>query len=515
MKKNFSDSILPITDLNYFNKNKNMHRKNILTQNTFFSSNSQKNLSIKIFHNYLQSDIEYVNRLKFYSVRNITNNKITLFNLKSKIDNETNEKEKIKQFNFKNLIKINNLNCLKPKQEKNVKLNYSSYENKMKHMLFEENLENELNKIYIKLKNIKIDLEKQNEIKENLTKKIDELNLDLEILNNFNSLTCLDKKINNLINSENEDPKKILERKLKLENFLIEKNSEVNELKIININKLKKLIEEKNIINKKIEISNNSLNLLKIKYKEIKNKLLIHYHQILNEGKDTRNEGLVWIILKIWKLDSNVILDYLPKFLDEKSILFLFNYANGLLTLDKLNKILKEKLKDNKYLIENNEINNENNIFNKFYDTFKTTLKKKIFLDKNSILKLNKENNNVKFRELEEYFKTKEYLFDVNSNNKLNKIKILKNEINNYKKFLKEMKNNELIRLNKEFYTNDYIKRYNTKKEIVLGAIVGEKNVNNVIYKLLKKQNEYFSTLNTIRIGNKWKTKLNNIISSN
>ena len=77
------------------------------------------------------------------------------------------------------------------------------------------------------------------------------------------------------------------------------------------------------------------------------------------------------------------------------------------------------------------------------------------------------------------------------------------------------MKNNELIRLNKEFYTNDYIKRYNTKKEIVLGAIVGEKNVNNVIYKLLKKQNEYFSTLNTIRIGNKWKTKLNNNISSN
>ena len=186
--------MLPITDLNYFNKNIKMHRKNILTQSTFFSSNSQKNLSIKIFHNYLQSDIEYVNRLKFYSVRNITNNKITLFNLKSKIDNETNEKEKIKQFNFKKVIKINNLNCLKPKQEKNVKLNYSSYENKMKNMLFEENLENELNKIYIKLKNIKIELEKQNEIKENLTKKIDELNLDIEILNNFNSLTCLEKK---------------------------------------------------------------------------------------------------------------------------------------------------------------------------------------------------------------------------------------------------------------------------------------------------------------------------------
>ena len=500
--------MLPITDVNYFNKNR--HKKKILTQNLFFPSNSQKNLSIKIFHNYLQSDVEYVNRLKFYNARNLFNNKITLFNLKSKIDNEINEKEKIKQFNFKKLFKINNLNSLKQKQEKNAKF----YENKIKHIVFEENLENELNKIYIQLNNTKNNLIKQNETKENLTKKIDELKLDIEILNNFNSLTCLDKKINNLINSEN-DSNKILERKLQLEKFLNEKNSKVNELKIININKLNEMIEEKNIINKNIENSNNSLNLLKLKYKEIKNQLLIHYHQILNEGKDTRNEGLVWVILKIWKLNSNVILDYLPKFLDEKSILFLFNYANGLLTLDKLNKILKEKLKDNKYLLENNDLNNDNNIFNKFYDTFKTTINKKNFFDKNSILKLNKEKNTLKFRELDEYFKTKEYLFDVNSNNKLNKIKSLKNEINKYKKSLKEMKNNELIRLNKEFYTNDYIKKYNTKKEIVLGAIVGEKNVNNVIYKLLQTQNEYFSTLNTIRIGNKWKTKTNKIISSN
>ena len=116
MKKNFSESMLPITDVNYFNKNR--HKKKILTQNLFFPSNSQKNLSIKIFHNYLQSDVEYVNRLKFYNARNLFNNKITLFNLKSKIDNETNEKEKIKQFNFKKLLKINNLNCLKTKQEK-------------------------------------------------------------------------------------------------------------------------------------------------------------------------------------------------------------------------------------------------------------------------------------------------------------------------------------------------------------------------------------------------------------
>ena len=64
----------------------------------------------------------------------------------------------------------------------------------------------------------------------------------------------------------------------------------------------------------------------------VKNELLVHYHRLLNEGKDTRNEGLIWIIKAIWGLGFNVLLSYLPKYLDEDCILYLFNVRYDNLT---------------------------------------------------------------------------------------------------------------------------------------------------------------------------------------
>ena len=54
------------------------------------------------------------------------------------------------------------------------------------------------------------------------------------------------------------------------------------------------------------------------------NKLIYHYHTILSQGKDTRKEGLVWIIKAIWNLGTDVILSFMPTFLDEKCIKFIF-----------------------------------------------------------------------------------------------------------------------------------------------------------------------------------------------
>jgi hypothetical protein len=58
--------------------------------------------------------------------------------------------------------------------------------------------------------------------------------------------------------------------------------------------------------------------------KVVKNELLVHYHNLLNEGKDTRKDGLVWIIKAIWELGFDIIPSYLPTFLDGKSIAFIF-----------------------------------------------------------------------------------------------------------------------------------------------------------------------------------------------
>jgi hypothetical protein len=67
------------------------------------------------------------------------------------------------------------------------------------------------------------------------------------------------------------------------------------------------------------------LRLLMIDLKNMKQVLLAHYHKLLKDGRDTRIEGIIWIIKEILLLGSNVILSHLPNFLDEKCIMYLFN----------------------------------------------------------------------------------------------------------------------------------------------------------------------------------------------
>ncbi len=85
---------------------------------------------------------------------------------------------------------------------------------------------------------------------------------------------------------------------------------------------------EKLEIHENIKITEENIKKLTQEHKKIVNKLLHHYHRILNEGKDTRGQGLSWIIKSIFQLDSNVIFSHLPKFLDEQAVKFLFEVEN-------------------------------------------------------------------------------------------------------------------------------------------------------------------------------------------
>jgi hypothetical protein len=74
----------------------------------------------------------------------------------------------------------------------------------------------------------------------------------------------------------------------------------------------------------KIKRIDDDISNIKIEVTKVKNALIAHYHKILNEGRDTRQEGLVWVLKEILLLGSNVMLSYLPNFLDEKCISYLF-----------------------------------------------------------------------------------------------------------------------------------------------------------------------------------------------
>ena len=63
------------------------------------------------------------------------------------------------------------------------------------------------------------------------------------------------------------------------------------------------------------------------------------------------------------------------------------------------------------------------------------------------------------------------------------KITELAEKENNLIKEMKKMQNYELNRLSKEFLHNEYARRFKTDRDTVIGAIVGQENLNNVIAK--------------------------------
>ena len=79
--------------------------------------------------------------------------------------------------------------------------------------------------------------------------------------------------------------------------------------------------------------------------KEIINKLMLFYKELLFKGNQTKKDGIVWIIKSIWYLGENVPLSFMPEFLDLESIEYLFQLAQLQLEIDYFTKkILEMKL---------------------------------------------------------------------------------------------------------------------------------------------------------------------------
>ena len=154
-----------------------------------------------------------------------------------------------------------------------------------------------------------------------------------------------------------KDKSKDKDNKFRLEMMMISKSEKVYKLKEEMKEKIKELEEKKSVLLEKIDTCEYELKRFKNMHNNIKQELLVHYHRLLMEGKDTRKEGLSWIILAIWNLKSNVLLSYLPKFLDQNIILFLFEYSSLLKIIKETETKIHElafKLKEHKENIKKN-----------------------------------------------------------------------------------------------------------------------------------------------------------------
>ena len=596
---------------------------NIYNQRKTKYSLKRKNLEIKSLSNF---DEEYIQRLK-YRLSEITStkkNKNSVINSKFPSISKNS-----KTFNFsrqrarrKSTILIKNL-----KEEKKTG---TKYENKLENIYKENFLEKKRAEIELKISKIKSLMKPLSIELANTLKKIENYKLDLEIINNFNFsennfrkiyLSQLKSNSNSIksdftnrsssLNSSNTD--KIKSKELDL--YIKREKAKLNNKKLIAMEKLSKFNIKRDSILSKYNSCETELHDLKKELNKIKDKLILHYHKLLFEAKDTRSEGLSWIIRALWKLKTNVLLSYLPKFLDKKSIEFLFKYSDKLVEIEQIQKKIQEKkdylknfgkqierlsiklLKDD--MKENNNYNNNDNekkeensdiIYPKRKKRLKThrppsqlilknMRRKKILMTESPIKALErllsqspkKSDKNEKEKTSSDFddetfktslYDTKKSLININSNfdkmkpknNKIiqnlemmlenpnyldqltnhlsptNNLKIVDYEnMNNYKiediydsnlvKIFNEHKNlliklkekkveaekfvkNELDRIGKCFYIEDYSGKYNTDLKTVVCALIGEDNSKLEVFRLQKEQKEYFRTIKNLRTFN-------------
>ena len=401
--------------------NNNYSSKNIkiLLHN---KTRNKKNLNLNLIDkpNFFSLDEEYVAKLKYYSPDlnlkgnkketlyniNTSNNLPTIFKKYQIIDNKNLEENKKKL--------MSKINVKKQIFEKNIydEMEHTRYVGRLENMYKESTLEKKRQELEFKIKKIKSLIEPLSKELSDTISQIENSKIDLEIYENLKIYINMDKKqkrifhkesksnlslFNSIINRKDSfntrssinnesflidrDTKnkwgKDFERKVMKEMMKTRRRSILKEKKSSIMDKITMLSNKKSNILIKLEACEKDLKDFKERQNVIKNELLIHYHKLLLEGKDTRKDGLSWIIKSIWNLKSNVVMSFIPKFLDNQSITFLFLYSDKLAKIEKYqkkiekitNEIKKKEKKSKKLshlckmvLKNTNKENNLNNI---------------------------------------------------------------------------------------------------------------------------------------------------------
>ena len=301
------------------------------------------------------------------------------------------------------------------------------------------------------------------------------------------------------------------------------------------LKKIEQLKENLKLIENDINALNKDLLKFRTQENEIIEKLMRHYEALLYRGKDTRNDGLTWIIRAMWNLGKNVPMQFIPTFLDFDAIDFLFRLANKTIELENKKKLLNDSKKNlmikvHKLYFDNNNNNNKNNTNNKkdnddflkriFQGSsskssiiFKTNIIKRNSTLKHSISQTNivksyihssvddeqRDEEKTTFKEISKIYEKKENNMNIEKMQGMDYIEKLQKKIKNIENEIVELKNKEIIRIFKQFIESDYQNKYHVSIDVVLAALVGEHMKNTEMNKFAKFKKEYYENLKTIR----------------
>ena len=316
-------------------------------------------------------------------------------------------------------------------------------------------------------KEVALEMEKENNnkiIKDKLINELQNQFLSKDKENNDSNSNNINNniKIKKRTLTSSREFQERLELYMKREEYLTKQKEKEIEKDIINNKQNKKtVIEQLNSIN------DNLKNLHKIRNFFIQ-KLYEHYLNVLKDGKDTRNEGLSWVIREIFALDKKVMLSYMPKFLDKCCIKYIFDMTHLNIKITEVENQIKktkeefkkvgiinkgdESLVNESIIKANQHKRNLNEITKNYWEKIRQTfgsnnkfINKKNFLNKNLELNLddnNKSSGNKTFKKKSVFLNIPFIAGDPNAIT----ISIPNNEISHLNKLLKDgQKQNEKI----------------------------------------------------------------------
>ena len=285
----------------------------------------------------------------------------------------------------------------------NTDIDLKANPSRQEHVNFEEDIKKEISfytKEECKLK------EKLNKLENkliNLNNKMEDSKIEIQVLkelnvNDSNSILrkmiikqC-EEEVNNqehYMNKRHNSPKKRISPKRKkssrmnlnklnsfsnqefhtLLNIRLMKEDNLNREKDKKLRQNMEMISnDKEVTHRKLKDIYEELKIVHYNRKILIDKLYKHYLDLLKNGKDSRKDGLAWIIIEIFYLNKKVSTRNFPKYLDISCIRFLFKMANLSIKIIQLENKIKNK-KDNlkKNFIRNKSTGNQINT-DYFYD---------------------------------------------------------------------------------------------------------------------------------------------------
>ena len=317
-----------------------------------------------------------------------------------------------------------------------------------------------------------------------------------------------DSNTNNNINNGNENElskKNSKQEKIQQITALSHlKKKREERLKYINENLIVKEEQLKNLEEKQINLITQCKQKKNGIYK-LRHQLLNIYHLNLYEGLNFRSDGLATLIRSIWNLGVNVDITYMPSYLDNESIDYLFDKTKRLIEVSKMRQIIEENEKELEESIKSwkqekpneNSKDSDNGTNSNFFQT--GVMEKYNYMDKYPKSKLFMEDYNKKYFSKKDKFKINlKQKNEFKSKNipygiieKYNNIEKLKYLLNNLIEQNDNKEKKEIERICKEFISNNYGEKYNVAVETVMGALCGEEKKNEGINIFTKIQREY------------------------